>query len=432
MPRHYIGCLLATILLAITVATALTTQIQPASAGSKTLIVPQDYPTINAALSNALQGDTIQVKNGVYHENLVITKQVALVGEDKASTFIDGDGKSSVVWINADDASISGFTVRNSGSELTDSGIYVNNSQSVKLSSNIVTGNNIGVYISESANSTLIDNSLSGNVFNFGVYSSNIEGYIQNIDTSNTVDGKLIVYLVNQSNRQTPTDAGYVAIVNCSGITVRGGLLEKNWQNMLFAYTRNSTAVGVTSTLGEDSFWLIESTNCTLQAVNITGNIWGGIALVNSTGCTIKDGILKANGGYGLFLSDSSSNQFYHNNFISNPRQAWLYGLNSNSWDNGYPSGGNYWDNYTGVDEKSGAAQSAEGSDGIGDTAVVIAQNNIDTYPLMAPYAEQVTAVTPLQLEYSIMEMIAVLAVVIIFAVYYVKNRKQSKTREQE
>jgi parallel beta-helix repeat protein len=209
-------------------------------------------------------------------------------------------------------------------------------------------------------------------------------------------------------------------------------LLEKNWQNILFAYTRNSTAIGVTSTLGEDSIWLIESTNCTLQTVNITGNIWGGIALVNSTGCTIKDSVLKANGGYGLFLSDSSSNQFYHNNFISNPRQAWLYGLNSNSWDNGYPSGGNYWDNYTGVDEKSGAAQNASGNDGIGDTAIVIAQKNIDNYPLMAPYTEQAAAVTPLPLEFSIMETSAVLAVIVIFAVYYVKNRKQTKTNEQE
>lgn len=421
---------LITILLSLTIASTFTVLVEPVKASGNTLIVPQDYPTINAAIGNATKGDTIQVKNGVYHENVFIDRSVSLVGEDKASTIIDCDSAGTVVWINADNTSISDFTMRNSGSEFTDSGIYVNNSQSVKLSDNIVIGNNIGVYISESTNSTLEDNSLSGNKFNFGVYSSNIEGYIQNIDESNTVDSKPIVYLINQSNKQTPTNAGYVAIVNCSGITVSGAFLEKNWQNILFAYTRNSTVIGVTSTLGEDSIWLIESTNCTLQGVNITGNIWGGIALVNSMGCIIKDSSLKANGGYGLFLSDSSNNRFYHNNFISNPRQAWLFGLNSNSWDNGYPSGGNYWSNYAGVDQKSGTNQNVTGSDGIGDTAVVIAQNNIDNYPLIAPYTEQATAVTPLQLEFSIMGTIAVLAVIVIFAVYYIKNRKQTQTKE--
>ena len=74
---------------------------------------------------------------------------------------------------------------------------------------------------------------MSGNKFNFGVYSSNLEGYIQNIDASNTVDGKPIVYLVNQTGKQAPSNAGYVAAVNCSGITVSGAFLEKNWQNIL-------------------------------------------------------------------------------------------------------------------------------------------------------------------------------------------------------
>jgi hypothetical protein len=71
----------------------------------------------------------------------------------------------------------------------------------------------------------------------------------------------------------------------------------------------------------------------------------------------------------------------------------------ANIWDKGYPSGGNYWSDYEGVD--------ADG-DGIGDTPYVILSvsykfdetpnpgppvpifgepdgNNVDSYPLMAP-----------------------------------------------
>jgi len=57
-----------------------------------------------------------------------------------------------------------------------------------------------------------------------------------------------------------------------------------------------------------------------------------------------------------------------------------------NIWDDGYPSGGNYWSNYTGLDLFSGPYQNETGGDGIGDTPYVIDADNVDHYPLMAPY----------------------------------------------
>ncbi len=421
------------IIFTLTVASLTVLTITPAVAEeSKTIVVPQDFPSINAAIGNASQGDTITVKNGVYHENVVIDKPLTLVGE--SGTVIDGDGKGTVVWINADNVALTGFTVQNSGDNLTDSGIFVNSSKGVKLSGVTVTGNNIGVYLADSPKSLLRDNSLVGNSFNFGVYSSDLNGYIQDIDESNTVEGKPIVYWVNQAGKQVPVGAGYIAVVNCTDVMVSGGFLEKNWQNLLFAYTQNSTIIGVTSTLGEDSFWLLESSNCTLQYNNVSGNIWGGIAFVNTSGCIVQGNTMESNGGYGLFMSDSSNNQFYHNNFVDNPHQAWLYGDNSNIWDNGYPSGGNYWNNYTGVDQKSGLNQNETGSDGIGDTPVVIAQNNIDNYPLMQPWSQQPTE-PMVPIEFSVMALIAVTSVIVIFIIYFVKkwtNKKQADNKREK
>jgi len=89
------------------------------------------------------------------------------------------------------------------------------------------------------------------------------------------------------------------------------------------------------------------------------------------------------NSDFGIALEEASYNTFYHNNFIDNERmQVSRY----NIWDDGYPSGGNYWSDYVGVDVKSGPNQDLHGSDSIGDTPYVIDVNNRDRYPLMNPY----------------------------------------------
>ena len=160
--------LLLTLILSLMVGSLSAVWVEPAKAETaKTITVPQDYPSINAAVGNASQGDTIIVKSGVYHEKVVIDKQLSLEGENRASTVIDGDEAGTVVWVNTDNVAISGFTVRNSGDNFTDSGIYLNNSKNVTLLGNTFTGNNIGVYIADSPRSLLRDNALVGNKFNF-------------------------------------------------------------------------------------------------------------------------------------------------------------------------------------------------------------------------------------------------------------------------
>jgi len=88
-------------------------------------------------------------------------------------------------------------------------------------------------------------------------------------------------------------------------------------------------------------------------------------------------------------------NIFYYNNFLNNTiviESEFSSGgtndpkLSKNILDNGYPSGGNYWSNYTGVDICSGSDQNETGSDGISDTVHEIDANNTDRYPLMAPF----------------------------------------------
>jgi parallel beta-helix repeat protein len=80
----------------------------------------------------------------------------------------------------------------------------------------------------------------------------------------------------------------------------------------------------------------------------------------------------------GIKLSDSSNNnKIYHNNFMNNNQNALDTG-EFNQWDDDYPSGGNYWHDYTGTDSDG---------DGIGDSSYIIpGGSSEDRYPFMKPY----------------------------------------------
>lgn len=53
--------------------------------------VPSDFPTIQAAVDAAQEGDTILIAPGVYREHLVISKGVTLQGAGPAETILEGE-----------------------------------------------------------------------------------------------------------------------------------------------------------------------------------------------------------------------------------------------------------------------------------------------------------------------------------------------------
>ena len=73
---------------------------------------PDNYTKIQDAIDNASDGDTIFVYSGTYFEHVVVDKQLYLIGEDKNSTIIDGEGSEDVVVIYADGVTIQQFTIR--------------------------------------------------------------------------------------------------------------------------------------------------------------------------------------------------------------------------------------------------------------------------------------------------------------------------------
>jgi parallel beta-helix repeat protein len=124
--------------------------------------------------------------------------------------------------------------------------------------------------------------------------------------------------------------------------------------------------------------WIYGSTN-TVQGNMISNNSNSGIVIdVDSSDNTIhRNNITRNNQGVWFILA--SGNNLHHNNFVDNTQQVYLstsgYG---NVWDNGYPSGGNYWSNYIGDDSDH---------DGIGETLYILDADNYDRYPLMGMFS---------------------------------------------
>ncbi len=136
------------------------------------------------------------------------------------------------------------------------------------------------------------------------------------------------------------------------------------------------------------AFWvgifLYSSSNNSVSGNDTAANDFAGVRLHSSSNNSVSGNTI-ANNGRGILLDSSINSAIYHNNFINNTSQVSSY-ASTNVWDDGYPSGGNHWSDYAGVDEKSGLNQNQLGSDGIGDTPYVVDVDNRDNYPLMKPY----------------------------------------------
>ncbi|MEE8573297.1 MAG: NosD domain-containing protein, partial [Gemmatimonadota bacterium] len=131
-------------------------------------------------------------------------------------------------------------------------------------------------------------------------------------------------------------------------------------------------------------------TNCVVRNSVIQNVPDAAIRIIfYSNGNLIESNIFEAN-DMGIVIGSPgvTGNRFYHNRFVANGAQVLddaptNPGAEAQTWDNGYPSGGNFWSDYTGADLKSGPDQNLPGSDGIGDTPYAVTAIAWDNYPLM-------------------------------------------------
>lgn len=127
---------------------ALLAAIPSAALAAEWIVTPSDGPALSAVLKAAAPGDRIRLKPGRHDGPLVLDKPVTLDGEDGAS--IVGNGKGSVVTIEAEKVAVRGIAVTGSGMNLStlDSGIFAaRTATGAIIENNTLTGNLFGIYL---------------------------------------------------------------------------------------------------------------------------------------------------------------------------------------------------------------------------------------------------------------------------------------------
>jgi parallel beta-helix repeat protein len=378
------------------------------------------------------------------------------------------DGSS---WnnITGNEASNNDYGIHLTGSSwnnITDNIVHSNREEGIVLLSstnnNLINNNassngGIGIRLEQSSENTLADNIMTNN--GIWIRGSELEHWnTHDIDTSNTVNGKPVYYWKNQTGGKVPAGAGEVILANCTNVRVEGQELtlgtigielgfssnnyiednniSSNHVGSIYLYSSKENIINnnnASSNLGI-GINLESSNRNNVIGNNVSNNMRGIWLVVNSSGNDIIGNRVSSNlwGFYlnfdsennniignnisnnliGIWLMQKTSNNLmYHNRILNNTNQAIDETNNSNQWDNGYPSGGNFWSDFDepsegAYDDYQGIDQNFFGSDGIVDNGTiagggknpyVIDADSQDIYPLINPIDTSPPIITNLQ-----------------------------------
>jgi len=272
-------------------------------------------------------------------------------GFTAANGVTSGSGTASAPYViegwEINSTTANGIEIQNSNAYFIIRNVYIHNAQY----------SHYGIVLTNIANGRVENSKCSFGYAGIAINSSSNITVLNNQIFGNSIDGNF-------------GTAGGLGIAFSKNIVVRNNNISNN--------IRDELVIG-------------SSNNITIAGNILSGS--GGIASVtmyiySSADLTIVNNTISRSTHFGFLLDSSNRTLVYHNTFIYNNPNAQQIGGTNDTWDNGYPSGGNYWADYgyyfQAADNCSGPGQNVcTGPDGIGDIPYVLQTGQKDRYPLV-------------------------------------------------
>ena len=208
-----------------------------------------------------------------------------------------------------------------------------------------------------------------------------IEGVCSSIKVDeSSISNSMDHGIVTQYGAAGSVDISSNTIFNNGGTGVALGSASQ------FSIASNTISTNDTSSSGRRGITLLGSSNGVVTGNSVTAVYDEAMSCSNSQNIIVAGNSFFSAWYYDLRLASCTGFLVYNNNFIGShiavPESAYDNGGSTNAWNASYPTGGNYWLDYTGEDQRGGVNQDTGGKDGIGDTPYTFNVSQTDYYPL--------------------------------------------------
>ncbi len=167
-------------------------------------------------------------------------------------------------------------------------------SQHNSIRNNMIENNTYGIRIMFASNNIMAENYMENNTYNFDIEGSQIEHFYQQIDTSNMINGKEMLYLINSSDFEINGGYGYLALINCSNIIVTNIDISYNGEGILIVFSRNITCINCSFSKNIDGAYVLNAENINLENVAASENN-DGVSFKSSHRISIKNSSFSGN-----------------------------------------------------------------------------------------------------------------------------------------
>lgn len=313
---------------------------------------------LGARIASAPAHARIVVPAGIYREpTIVITRPVSLVAE--AGAILDGEGSRTVLLVQADDVTVTGFTIRNTGASQVEEragikvsgarrclilrnqfhntafGVYLEKTSDCVVRENVLHGsgatqsqNGNGIHAWSSQHVTVLDNDIAGH--RDGIYFEFVNhGHVSNNRSLRNTRYGLHFMFSNESEYQGNTyreNGNGVAVMYSSKVGMRRNTFDRNLGGAAYGLLLKDINE---STIADNAF----TTNTV------------GIHLEGASRNSITGNSFSQNGLALRVLANAQDNVLEQNDFVGN-----AFDVATNSRSSYSTFRGNFWDRYKGYD----------------------------------------------------------------------------------